>query len=122
MCMSGNTRDMYNTNQGNDNSGSLMKAPDLLWIKLEERFKTMGQAYRYFDKDYDNSVSFSEFQKGLDYLRIKFQIHTVDKIYKYLDQENKGWVTYQDFCKLAEERRRNIDAFFNDPKMHSMRE
>ena len=76
----------------------------------------MGAAYRYFDKDYDNSVSFSEFQKGLDYLRIKFQINTVDKIFKYLDRENKGWVTYNDFCHLAEERRRNIDAFYNDPQ------
>lgn len=34
---------------------------DLLWIKLEERFKTIGAAFRYFDTDFDNHVSFSEF-------------------------------------------------------------
>ena len=75
MCLSGNTRDQYNVDQGYEvGSGNLMKQLDLLWIKLEERFKNIGAAYRYFDKDYDNSVSFSEFQKGLDYLRIKYQI------------------------------------------------
>ena len=62
MCLSGNTRDVYNTDQGNDiGNGNLMKQLDLLWIKLEERFKNIGDAYRYFDKDYDNSVSYSEF-------------------------------------------------------------
>lgn len=45
---------------------------DLLWIKLEERFKTIGAAYRYFDKNYNNRVSFGEFQKALDHLRIKY--------------------------------------------------
>ena len=98
-----------------------MKSLDLLWIKLEERFKNIGAAYRYFDKDYDNSVSFSEFQMGLDYLRIKYHIKTVNQIFKYLDKNNKGWVTYNDFCQLAEERRRNIDAFYNDPNNDSLR-
>lgn len=47
---------------------------DLLWIKLDERFMTMADAFRYFDKNYNNKVSFGEFQKALDNLRIKYQV------------------------------------------------
>lgn len=55
-----------------DPGGMLKKMLDLLWIKLDERFKTMADAYRYFDRNYNNRVSFGEFQKALDHLRIKF--------------------------------------------------
>ena len=39
----------------------------------------------------------------------------IDKIFQSLDRDNKGYVSYNDFCELAEERRRNIDAFELDP-------
>ena len=32
-----------------DEGGKLKKLLDLLWIKLEERVKNMGDAYRFFD-------------------------------------------------------------------------
>ena len=57
-----------------EGGGSLQKMLDLLWIKLDERFKCMADAYRYFDRNYNNRVSFGEFQKALDHLRIKFQV------------------------------------------------
>ena len=87
---------------------------DLLWIKLDERFKSMADAYRYFDRNYNNRVSFGEFQKALDHLRIKFQVDVIDKIFQALDRGDKGYVSYGDFCELAEERRRNIDVFDKD--------
>lgn len=42
-----------------DNGGGMLL--DLLWIKLEERFLNMADAFRYFDKNYNNKVSFGEF-------------------------------------------------------------
>lgn len=84
---------------------------DLLWIKLEERFKTIGDAYRYFDKNYNNRVSFGEFQKALDHLRIKYQVDIIAEIFQKLDRDNKGYISYNDFCELSEEKRRNLDAF-----------
>lgn len=84
---------------------------DLLWIKLDERFTSMSDAYRYFDRNFNNRVSFGEFQKALDHLRIKFQVSMIDEIFQFLDKGRKGYIGYQDFCELAEERRRNIDAF-----------
>ena len=55
-----------------DQGGKLAGMLDLLWIKIAERFKGVAEAYRYFDVNFNNRVSFSEFQKGLDHLRIKY--------------------------------------------------
>jgi len=85
-----------------------------LWIKLEEKFKNMGIAFRYFDKNYNNSVSFPEFQNSLDTLNIKFSIQTMHEIFCFLDSDKKDYITYFDFCELTEERRRGIDPFKND--------
>jgi Ca2+-binding EF-hand superfamily protein len=79
---------------------------DLLWIKLDERFKGMAEAYRYFDVNFNNRVSFNEFQKGLDHLRIKYRVNEVDAIFKYLDRGQKGYISFGDFSELCEEKRR----------------
>ena len=84
---------------------------DLLWIKISERFKGIAEAYRYFDVNFNNRVSFNEFQKGMDHLRIKFRVNILDAMFKYLDVGNKGYISFQDFTELAEERRRRLDAF-----------
>jgi hypothetical protein len=69
--MSSNTYGGH-TSKAKDQGGVLKKMLDLLWIKLDERFKGMADAYRYFDVNFNNRVSFNEFQKGLDHLRIKY--------------------------------------------------
>lgn len=84
---------------------------DLLWIKIEERFHNMADGYRFFDVNYDNHVNFAEFQKAIDKLRINFQITQLDVLFRALDRGDKGFISYGDFCELAEERRRKIDAF-----------
>ena len=60
--MSGNTAEGHSIVQRDSaQEGSLKLMMDLLWIKLDERFSSMGQAFRYFDKNYNNRVSFGEF-------------------------------------------------------------
>ena len=54
--------------------GPLKKILDLLWIKINEKFHGLSEAYRFFDVNFNNRVSFNEFQKALDHLHIKFQI------------------------------------------------
>jgi hypothetical protein len=94
-----------------DQGGKLAGMLDLLWIKIAERFKGVAEAYRYFDVNFNNRVSFSEFQKGLDHLRIKYQVNQVDAMFKYLDRGEKGFISYPDFCELCEEKRRHLDPF-----------
>lgn len=47
----------------------------MLWIKISEKFRGLAEAYRFFDVNFNNRVSFNEFQKALDHLHIKFQIN-----------------------------------------------
>ena len=89
-----------------DTGGVLKKMLDLLWIKLDERFKGIADSYRYFDINFNNRVSFNEFQKGLDSLRIKYQVNQVEAIFRYMDRGQKGFLSFGDFCELCEEKRR----------------
>ena len=59
--MSGNKHNGATINTNYDESNSLYMKLDLLWIKLDERHSSLGAAYRYFDKNYNNRVSFGEF-------------------------------------------------------------
>jgi len=113
MCLTGN-KQIGATAEKQEMSSTIQKSLELLWIKLEEKFKNMGIAFRYFDKNYNNSVSFSEFQNSLDTLKIKFSIQTIHEIFAFLDRDKKGYITYYDFCELTEERRRGIDPFRNE--------
>ena len=58
--MSANTLGGH-TVEHTDAGGVLKQMLDLLWIKLDERFKTMADAFRYFDRNYNNRVCFAEF-------------------------------------------------------------
>lgn len=92
-----------------DQGGPLKRILDLLWIKISERFGSVHEAYRYFDVNFNNRVSFNEFQKGLDHMRIKFQVDELINIFEYMDRGDKGYISYGDFCELCEEKRRHLD-------------
>jgi Ca2+-binding EF-hand superfamily protein len=71
--MTGNNCDGH-TNTFADPGGDMQKNLDLIWIKLDERFSGIAESFRFFDKNYNNMVHFSEFLHALDNLRIKFRI------------------------------------------------
>lgn len=111
--MSGNTYGGATSHDMYDQGGPLKRILDLIWIKISDRFKGMAEAYRYFDVNFNNRVSFNEFQKGLDHMRLKFQVNELDIIFKYLDRGQKGYISYNDFCQLSEEKRRMLDRIDN---------
>ena len=53
-------------------SGDLVQLLALLSVKIHEKFKTMADAYRHFDVNFNSKVSFNEFLKGIDDLNIKY--------------------------------------------------
>lgn len=107
--MSSNVYGGHTSGTEKDQGGPLKRILDLLWIKISERFGSIHEAYRYFDVNFNNRVSFNEFQKGLDHMRIKFQVDELIRIFEYMDRGEKGYISYGDFCELAEEKRRHLD-------------
>ena len=49
----------------------LRRTMEMLWIRIQERFKTFSPAFRYFDRNFNNRISFTEFTKGLEGLKVK---------------------------------------------------
>jgi hypothetical protein len=57
--MTSNMRDSHTwTDHGGDNVKRML---DLLNIKLGEKYRNLAEAYRYFDVNFNNRVSFNEF-------------------------------------------------------------
>ena len=82
---------------------------EFMWIRIQERFATFSPAFRYFDTNSNNRISFTEFTKGLEGLKVKMSAKDQLMVFQHLDQGQKGYIDYQDFCNLSDERRLNID-------------
>lgn len=87
----------------------LRRALEMIWIRIEERFKHMHAAFRFLDINYNNSISFAEFTQGLESLKVKMSVDDQFVCFKYLDKDNKQFLNYHDFCNITPERRRGID-------------
>jgi hypothetical protein len=66
--------------------------------------------------DDNRTIDFIEFFSGLDKLRIKMSEKDALNCFKYLNSKGDGEIDYNQFCALVEERRRNIDPFYNTPQ------
>lgn len=98
----------YQTDQDKKGIGYLL---DHLWIRLEEKFSKIAQAFNYLDISKNGRISYNELTLGIENLNIKFTSIEINTIFTYLDSNQKGYVTYSDLCKLCEETRREIDPF-----------
>lgn len=47
---------------------ALQKDLELIWLKLDERFKSLSQAFIFFDVNCNNRVSYADFRSGLEKL------------------------------------------------------
>ena len=88
-----------------------LKLLELIGHKIVERFPTINAAFRFFDTDYNQEVTFNEFAQGVEYLRVKISYDDIWKIYRYMDTNGDGHIGYDEFCQLCEEKWRNIDPF-----------
>lgn len=87
----------------------LRRMLDFVWTRIQERFKNFSPAFRFFDLNFNNRVSFNEFILGMENLKVKLGSRDLLLIFNYLDKTSKGFIDYNDFCGLSEERRNNID-------------
>lgn len=79
--------------------------------KLMEKFSNLSTAFRFFDANLNQSISYSEFYTALDHLGIKISTEDSKKIFDHLDTNHDNAVSYNEFCELSEEKRRGIDPF-----------
>jgi len=93
------------------NTGNIKDWLSSLAIKIDERFKKVANAFRYFDLRSTGKISFADFSFIIDQLHIRFSRQQLIDMFRYLDKDQDGFLLYNDFCELCEEKRRHIDPF-----------
>ena len=87
----------------------LIKLLTLISNKLNERFRSFHDAFRFFDTDHSSSISLNEFANVADYLRLKISFEDITRLYRFLDKTGGGAIGYDEFSMLIEENWRSID-------------
>jgi hypothetical protein len=110
--MSSNIKDGASADKPEEMSAdqsSLKRNLEFIWLRIDEKFPSLSKAYRFFDVNYNNRVTFNEFSKGLELLKVKMNLRDQLACFKYLDADDSQYLTYDEFCGLTVERRSNID-------------
>lgn len=82
---------------------AMLKALALISNKINERFKNLAMAFRYFDYDKSQILGLNKFVQGIDHLRIKVSFNYIKKIFEFLDKSGEGLITFEDFKLLDED-------------------
>ena len=82
---------------------------ELIWLRIDERFQSFANSFRFFDMNFNNRVSFNEFSQGIETLKVKITLREQMECFNYLDKGAKEYLTYDDFCGLTKERRSQFD-------------
>jgi Ca2+-binding EF-hand superfamily protein len=72
---------------------------NLLEIKMEEKFKTIHDAFRTFDTNGDSKLNYSEFEKGMLNLNTDLTRDDIKKAFMLLDDNQNGDLEYHEFCE-----------------------
>lgn len=85
------------------------KLVEQLIEKLDERYKGMSDAYRYFDQYSRGKVTFSEFQLILQNIGMVLSYQDLSTLFKFFDSDNKSYFTYPDFCKITTYKNQELE-------------
>jgi Ca2+-binding EF-hand superfamily protein len=70
---------------------------EFVWMKIEEKFTRIADAFRFFLNESGNTVSKREFRDGLLRLKIKISLKDFESVFEYLDKHGIGYFTYNQF-------------------------
>lgn len=74
----------------------------MIEMRMEEKFKNIGQAFRTFDTDGDSRITFEEFWKGLTNVGIIMEKDTCKELFDYLDENGDRIIEFNEFCDFFE--------------------
>jgi hypothetical protein len=83
------------------------------WQKLTLKFKKIADMFRFFDRNFDNSISFKEFRVVCEELDLRFTENQLKDLFDWIDNEKKGAIGYHEFMRISDEKRLGIDPFVN---------
>ena len=72
---------------------------NLLEIKMEEKYKTIHDAFRTFDINGDSKLDYNEFEKGMLNLGTDLSREDIKNAFELLDENGNGELEYHEFCE-----------------------
>lgn len=72
---------------------------NLLESKMEEKYKTIHDAFRTFDENGDSKLTYAEFEKGMLNLNTDLTRDDIKKAFELLDVNRNGDLEYHEFCE-----------------------
>ncbi|CAG9317043.1 unnamed protein product [Blepharisma stoltei] len=72
--------------------------------QINEKFRMVSQAFRFFDNDKDGVVNFSDFLISLENFTIFATKKELKSLFNHLDEGNKGYLKLEDFSALFAKR------------------
>ena len=89
------------------------------WQKLTLKFKKIADMFRFFDRNFDNSISYKEFRVVCEELDLRFNETQLKDLFDWIDNERKGAIGYHEFMRISDEKRLGIDPFDNRIKLEN---
>ena len=80
-------------------------------MRLFQKFKKFSDAFRHFDRDFDNQISFKEFRVICEEMDMRYTKKELLDLFRYLDADGGGYIGYQEFTKILDEKRMGIDPY-----------
>lgn len=83
--------------------------------RLSQKFKKIGDAFRHFDRNYDNEISYKEFRIVCEEMDLRYTKNELQELFSFLDNDGGGSIGYLEFTKLLDEKRMGIDPYASQP-------
>lgn len=82
-------------------------------LRIEEKFGEYRKAFRQFDINKDNDLSFEEFVSGCEFCGIALSIRDFKAVYDTIDYDNNGGINFDKFCLLNADRTKDVLGFID---------
>lgn len=86
----------------------------MIHIRIEEKFGEYRKAFRQFDINKDNDLSFEEFVYGCEFCGIAMPIQDFKAVYNTIDYDGNGGIDFNKFCLLNSDRTKDIFGFIDE--------
>jgi Ca2+-binding EF-hand superfamily protein len=86
----------------------------MIHIRLEEKFGEYTKAFRAFDLNKDNDLSFEEFVYGCEFRGITMPISDFKLVYDTIDYDGAGGISFLKFCLLNLDRTKDIFGYIDN--------
>lgn len=76
---------------------------EFVWQKIQEKHKSLTNAFRFLDYKSKGKIKKSDFALGLEKMKILLARADSDRLFNHLDKNSTGFLTFAQFCTIVEE-------------------